>query len=53
MLPLNDEWLSWPPESLDSFFASNPPGQVAILNGTEEHEAAKQIPREYNHETSS
>jgi hypothetical protein len=20
MLPLNDEWLSWPPESLDGFF---------------------------------
>ncbi len=20
MLPLNDDWLSWPPESLDSFF---------------------------------
>jgi|GEM_PF-4217230 len=30
MLPLNNEWLSWPPESLDGFFNSDTTNEVDL-----------------------
>jgi len=47
MLPLNDEWLNWPPESLDSFFACSPQSSLATHICPEDHEAEKQ-PRQGN-----
>jgi len=52
MLPLNDEWLSWPPESLDSFFSGSP--QVRYDNDIcpKEQAPARQQQQEHDHEAS-
>ncbi|MCW8963512.1 MAG: hypothetical protein OQL16_06910 [Gammaproteobacteria bacterium] len=52
MLPLNDEWLSWPPESLDSFFSGSPQARCDDDICPEEQAPARQPQQEHSHETS-
>jgi len=48
MLPLNDEWLNWPPESMDSFFASSSQNSLAThIRAEDQHKPEKQ-PRQGN-----
>jgi hypothetical protein len=51
MIPLNDDWLSWPPESLDSFFneVTTKASAVSIQPDTKIPES--QSLQEHRHET--
>lgn len=51
MLPLNDEWLSWPPESLDSFFTGCSKNRLVNDFRPEEQAPVKQSQQEQSHET--
>ena len=51
MLPLNDEWLSWPPESLDGFFICQAINEVH--NSTQQTESIGQLSLEKMSETLS
>ena len=51
MLTLNDEWLSWPPESLDGFFVCLAIDEVP--ESTQQKELTSQLSREKAYETLS
>ena len=51
MLPLNDEWLSWPPQSLDGFFICQSVNEVP--DSTQQNESIGQLSLEKINETLS
>jgi hypothetical protein len=51
MLALNDEWLSWPPESLDQFFICQTIDEVT--ESTQQNESIGQLSLEKINETLS
>ena len=51
MLTLNDEWLSWPPESLDGFFICLAIDEVP--DSPQQKELTSQLSREKAYETLS